>query len=467
MTIVPSSKIVNAAIGLLLFPLTFAIHNQNVMEIYLTLMYLYTIVAWAKVSKSYTNFYFIFLIYCFLCNCGQTFLHAVGLSWDGIVDIYSTYGQEQIFSMLRFQALCVGAMHFGAVLSLTGDLSNKDKYIPISNIHNRGFVETAYFVLAAYMILQYIQMFIGRVDMNYGEFYYSGDSTTSVNALASVLFHTSFYVCLYKHGRENNPLLTKILVTAGFLSFLMLAVGSRSLVFSILFGFVVILPMVREINLSTGKKIKYGVYLILGLVLMQGLHALRQYSLSAVSFGTLDEAFGTGLGLAMINAVQEMGGTARCILQTMQSVSESVGGEPTMIYACLKALVPYELIQMFGVQNSSEALSYWVTEDGGGALGTAAWGYSILAEAYYDYQWMGAIAMAVFSFVWIKLEIFSRSLLNKGNLIASMAVFYFLSYLVFSARAELILFSSTARFCFYLIIITLLARLGNKSHETI
>lgn len=457
-------KRIHIIIFIMLAVIAFVMQQQlYILEIYLIVVYAVAMYSCVKVMHSFSSLYFYFVIYLFLCNAGQVLLHMFNIKWVGL-NIYSLYSDELVRQMVYFQILSIIFLHLGALLVYnTREYVYRETYIYYigfgrsdSNLNIDYYI---YIVLTIIMHIQYAVKVVSRVSMGYGEYFYSENATTSTSLLLTVLFYIFLYVNVW---REQGELRRKtIIATIISLSTLMLLVGSRSLVIPMIVG-VLFINRTRERNvtekISLSKKIKIILVAIILIFVLSILGEYRNLSLSDFSTLSFGSILGGGFFKSMIQLIQEMGGSSRCILETISRVDRAGSGNPTILYALLKSFVSTKVLNVFGLPIPSEGLSSWVTRMGGGLMGTASWGYTIIAEAYYDYGQYGFIILFFLGMLWSFIENGIKRGLEKGHEIASMAGVYILSYMVFAARSEMLLFSIPARYCFYVVVLCLIFR---------
>ena len=187
--------------------------------------------------------------------------------------------------------------------------------------------------------------------------------------------------------------------------------------------------------------------------LLQAMKILRGYSLNEWDAVVLKEAFDISIKDTVVNVISEIGGSVQCLTQTIQEVDTGTLKENTILYAFLKAIIPVNIIESLNLGVNVQSLSAWITEAGGGQAGTAAWGYAAFAEPYFNFGDNGYYVMLAVGFVWGLLENLIIKLISKKYLLSAMAILYFLSYAIFFARAELMLFSTPGRYALYIVII--------------
>ena len=366
--------------------------------------------------------------------------------------------------MITFQILCVVSLTIGAIAffkesgisATTGQVTEKR---PEKKRVTLGPVEMVYVMLSALMIVLYIIKVFARASMDYNDFFYGETSGTGVDIRIAILFYGFLYTSYYNH--LNDKFSYYIYGSSALLCVLMLLIGSRSLMIPIIFGLLFVKTVLCEshIKIRWQSVVKILVLSIFLLYILQAFKILRGYSIGDINASILLDAFGVGIGEGLVNIFAEMGGSARCVLETIREIdSGSVDNVHTFSYHLLKMFVPVDIINYFGISINIKSLSMWVTEVGGGLKGTASWGYSIIGEAYMNFGWWGFIAMFIFGALWMLANRFVVFLIKKDHKVSAMCIVYLMAYSIFLARAETSLISSIGRYAFYILIISVLVR---------
>lgn len=423
--------------------------------------YAVTIFLWYKTTKKIASIFFIFLLMCAMFNAGQIFLGTFDITFGGNVDIYQSYSNQLLVEMMLFQSKSVLVMGIGGCLAYNKkayDFPGTADAGPIRHKASRGAIgtlEITYFVLYALMLFSYLREFITRSGTSYGDYYYG--EREGISILLLFAYHVVLYAVFIKHNKDgfNKVLLGSNLV----LGFIMLMIGSRNVVLQLLFGTLFIFLYVKRnlVKISFKKLLAIILIALVILVLFTGFQEVRQLSFSDITLETLVDIYGKSLGDSLVNALAQMGGSARCILQTMKEMKAGFASpEPTLLYAIAKGFVPIQLLSLVGLDTPENAsLSAWITEAGGSQYG---WGYSIFAEMYYNFQEWGWIFGFFFAFAYVKLEQKSLKLVKEGRIFYACAIIYVLAYVIFMARADMALISSRLRYCVYIAIISYLMK---------
>lgn len=430
----------------------------------LLIVYAFVLAFWCIYTKKYFSMFFIFLVYCFLFNAGQVLLGTFDIEFEGIVKIYEVYSHSLIADMCIFQSRCVLALSFGAMLAYKDE---KYKVVDYSNIKKveRNILTNADFVFlisAALLIATYLREVSVRGMFDYNTYYYEYRSGVSI--LLLFVYHVFMFNSLIRHNKDAVSKL--IFIINCIMCILMVMVGSRNAILQILFGSLFILFYVKRgnVNISFKKLVLIGVIGIAAIVLTNGVQQLRAYSLSELSLEMFLEVYGKGIWNGIVDSLQQMGGSARCTLTTMQYIdSNLVESEPTILFAFLKGFIPIPIIELFGLSKPVNlSLSTWVTAVGGSQSG---WGYTFFAEAYYDFGSLGFLYTFIWGFVFVVFEQYALKKIKNHKIISGCSIIYVLAYGIFIARADMNLLATRTRYCVYILIIEFLyTHLSKRKH---
>ena len=442
-----------------------ALHFAQMISI---LVYIVSFAVWYLCTKKLFSLYFIFFICCFLFNAGQIilgFFDVKNIDFIGLVNIYSLYNNSILQKMMLFQSECVIAMTIGAIIAYK---ETPYTIIDKTDVTNRtgliGNSEVFYIAVSVLLIITYASELFTRSSSNYNDYYYG--ERQGISILLLFLYHTFMYKILLEHEKDAVEKIAWFVNI--FLSAIMIMIGSRNAVLQIVFGslFLIMYVKTKKLSIKPSKFILYVIIGITALIFLVGVQDLRKYSFSELNLSLIREIYGIGLLESISEALTQMGGSARCLLQTMLEIdSGRVRHEPTIMYALGKGFVNIKVLSALGfTEPVNFSLSAWITEVGGSQSG---WGYSIFAEAYYDFGYLGWIFLAVWGYFYVKLEQFVLKQIHKGNVLFACSLVYVLSYAIFLSRADMCLISSRIRYCLYLFIIVYLLKSFGKTRARI
>ncbi len=412
---------------------------------------------WYVSTKKVGSLFFIFMLMCFFFNAGQIILGAFDLSFVGIVNIYDSYSNRLLAEMMLFQSKAVLALGIGGLIAYDADVYNLKYRVQFNTSNNKlitkklGYLEKAYLIVYVLTLAIYLKEFIARSGVSYGDYYYG--EREGVNIYLLFAYHVLMYVCFMKHDKDR--FMKWLLWGNVFLAFIMLMIGSRNATLQLLFGCLFIYMYVkRDLNdIPFKQTVKYFILGLILLLIFTGFQDIRQMSFSELSMSGISEIYSGSIFDGLVESLVQMGGTARCLLQTMYELqSGNAQPEQTLLYAFARGIIPIPILSFLGIDApTNHSLATWITEMGGSQAG---WGYSIFAEMYYNYQNLGWLFGFFFSFIYVTLEQKALKLIAQGRLYFAASLIYVLAYAVFVARSDMLLITSRMRICVYIAIIS-------------
>ena len=427
-------------------------------------LYIFSFVMWCVYTKKVFSIYFVFLVYCFLFNAGEIVIGIFDTTFTAEINIYMEYSSSLLMKMMLFQCDGVLAMTLGSVLAYRPEPYKSREDLPdLRRKRNMlSITDVLFIAFSLCLIVVYLREVALRGTSSYGDYYYGEREGISIPLLFA--FHVCMYKVLVEHERDlvsKFAMLINVVITA-----MMLMVGSRNAMLQILFGSIFILFYVRKnkLTLSFVKVVVLIIAGLIGIVLMTGIQGLRGYSLSEISWDTIARVYEGGFEESITDALAQMGGSARCLLKTMNMIDVgAVQSEQTILYAFIKGFVLLPFLNLFGIKEPINlSLATWITNEAGSEFG---WGYSILAEAYYDFEELGFLYLFVWAFVFVWLEGKALTLIKRERSWEGCALIYVLAYGIFISRADFTLMTSRIRYCFYMFVACYLFRQFFKSRK--
>lgn len=392
----------------------------------------------------------IFLMYCFASNAGQTLSHLLGFEEQQTVEIYKSYSDGLIAEMLFLQMTFVLSMILGyLLLRKARPVTLEATQLSAETTEDAltiGVEEVILWVMALYVAVIYIQELSQRSSLSYGDYYYS--TREGVGAVAQYLYHVVVFAYLFKHRGWKRKMALGIAIT---LAIMAVFIGSRSATLPILVGLLFVLSALSSKQFKL--RLRHVIVGIVVLLVFSAFAVLRNYPISQLSISLIADKVTLDPVKALVEILQEMGGSARTTLSTMTALKNGVvHHEGTILYSLLKGIFPIPILNLVGISAPAiESLSAWISDYGSGSyLDGKGWGYSFIAEIIYNYGNWGFLCSFVFGAVLAVLENCIEKLLNKKNYYLAAGILYILGYGVFLARAETTLLSTRIRYTVYM-----------------
>ncbi|MDD4689310.1 MAG: hypothetical protein PHE51_06140 [Eubacteriales bacterium] len=388
-------------------------------------------------------------------------MHVLGVEINNWYVVYREASRHLLMKTLCFQTLCVFAITWGAVLASKdiGDLKKPEYTYALRRDNSKyDWIDWLFILLALMVMYEYVTLLISRNDFAYA----SGEERSgTLFYLIRYPFLILLYYQFYRHTHKKWVRRTYIL--GGFVMLSVFLLGARYAIVPILLGLMFIAFVIKntKIDLTYKQKILLVIAGLLFLSLMKGWTHLRNYPLSELNWKLVQEAYSTSLLQGLYDTLAEMGKTINTIVSTISAVDAgNLKNDRTILYALFVGVVPESVANAFKLTPEIKSLASWVTKIIGVRNGQ---GYSIFAEAYFNYHNFGFLFLFLFGYVFVKLENQAVKLFNSDNSSMTMlgcGILYLISYATFLARADLILMASYIRFIVYIYAIIVIKRRG-------
>ncbi len=368
------------------------------LSVFLGAFVVWAVVSWRITMGRWVDLYSVFFIALFLFSGGQAVLNILGLMPQGILDGH--FSSLQVKHALTLVVGCLLAFHTGALLRAR-------RHAP-SGLPVPAELDMADAARQVGLLLILVSLGPGLYDLYQdasiirsigygGQFFLATKSATGMGAWTHML--TMFLVpgaLLFLAGSKGRPIniavAWAVIAVPAVIYFLLgiRNVGIRGLVALLWLHSVTIRPI--------RKSILVGSTLIV-LVLIPGLEVVRGKALTVGDTITaLQHAYS-----AMVNpnplvlALAEMGGTLLTVIYTTDLVPTVKPYEWGMSYVMALTTVFPNLFWDIHPAIKAGLPSYWLMKEIDPFAANAGFslGYSMIAEAYLNFSWIGApIAMA-------------------------------------------------------------------------
>lgn len=416
--------------------------DHFILVVYCFLSYLFCIYNWIKSGCRFTSVYILFVVYALFSNLGQSIIYILTNSNIPLI-IYSSYTLHDICEMLRFQGLSIAGLNLGTLIYI----SNKRHCVSNNSLQNwfwgsqsKNYYDKYLFNIFLYFSLLSVYVFatkqiILRQTLSYNELTQLGGINMLPRFGSIVLGFISVF-------RKHNVKL--VIVSWIFFFFAFMISGTRNVAIPYLGALFVTVPIINR-NITNKKYLP--IWCSLGFI---------GFALISVISSTRAVALGNGfsvdsLGLSFMATIQEMGSSARPLLETMRT--STVDYPQTFLYNTLLIFFPSSILDVITPADWQIHLGTWINTL---HSDNNEWGFSFLAEAYLNFGRAGWVFMVFYGYLISLLENVSyRKILNDNYLFASC----FLGILcrqIFFARAQFGLCIDFCRPAFYLFIIYIL-----------
>lgn len=363
-------------------------------------VFLGAFVAWAFVSWRLTmghwvDLYSFFFIALFLFSGGQAVLNILGLMPQGILN--GQFSSLQVKQALTLVVGCLLAFHTGALLRAR-------RHAP-SGVPAPAALDTADAARQVGLLLILVSLGPGLYDLyqdasiiqriGYGGQFFLAKSATGMDAWTHTL--TMFLVpgaLLFLAGSKGRPVniaVAWVVIAVPAVIYFLLGirnVGIRGLVALLWLHSVTIRPIRRSVLVGST---------LIVLALIPGLEVVRGKALTVGdTIIALQQAY-SAMDNPLVLALAEMGGTLLTVIYTTDLVPTVKPYEWGMSYVMALTTVFPNLFWDLHPAIQAGLPSYWLMKEIDPIAANAgfSFGYSMIAEAYLNFSWIGApIAMA-------------------------------------------------------------------------
>lgn len=454
-------------LGLSVFGIWFGLINRIDDQVWakataLTLVYALYIFMWIKQTKTFKSLFLYYLAYTAFTNAGQLFLLIFGIDVLDYINVIELANDALLCKTMDYQMECTVLMTTFALIaheihSITKQQKQQflEKRIGIDN--RLSINDLLYIFTGAWYFIANLARLASRASMSYLDAFNSGESEAAPFLVVFIFYITMYRAC-FAHREKGDRFRNVIWVINVLVGGTCLLYGSRNVIIPLVFGMLFMYKFDYK-KMPIHKKIRIALFAVLGVYLLGSFVNVRQFSLSELSYDTLmDALFGSGVYDQIIKFISEMGGSLRVLTTTINAIDlGSVESEQTFLYTVLKGLVPQvEWLDAIGIHEPERwRLSAWITDTYGQ---NAGWGYSMYAEAYYNFKEWGCVFMGAFGYVYALLECKMEKWFTKGYTVVASAWLFLATYLIFVARADSFLVTTRFRYIVYLSVVCVLFR---------
>lgn len=401
----------------------------------------YSIYTWKRINGNLFSSYIFFLISFFTFTYGQAFLRSIGIIHEPF-DLYRLYSTETLLQAHFYTILGLSFMHLGALCTQKRKIREQEIFEIQDESLNKSIKVIAWglFILSAFiyfyktgqnMVQSLTYGYMSLYNYNNNDFGNNISFMNNVVLTIKLFFIPAIFllIVIYKKNKTIRNLMVSILIAAVFINF---AAGARSDAAALLVSFMVLWH--EQIKIFKGKT---TVVILIGAILLlcvfniigeirgnegRNINDIVQQSIEIISSRN-----------PVIGSIGEMGGSMFPLIEMMQLVPNNFDFKYGETYlAALLAIFPNFLT---GDIIDRVSLSNWLMSVLNMNYGP---GFSLLAEAYYNFSWIGVTFMFLLGFLIAKI-------LNpfKGNsdqiALSKIFVAVMLYFLITASRGDSLL----------------------------
>lgn len=398
-------------------------------------LFIWSILSWRLLSKSFFDPYILFLIALALFSSGQTILEVFHLNQDGLLK--DKFTSDLLLSTLILILLSVSAFHFGALFSLATRKSDPPE-TPSETINSQAIRWVGWGLLGI-SCFPAIYVFKAAIDTVAAAGYfalYQQDASTGLNAtpqiLAAFLVPAALFL-LASSKRKRIDIVSSLLIILSYTA-IQLFLGARSKAVMPLIAYCwlwhwYIRPLPKTLLFSAASFMLFLVFPLIRVV--RAVSGSERISLEFLveSFFSIDNP--------IVSILTELGETMSTIAYTIELVpaQRSFDNGASYLYALLTALpnifggeLHPTLVRGFAATWLTETINPTQAKLGGSL------GFSMIAEAYLNFGWLGSpILMGIMGFLFVRFIVWGGKPWEPAKM-ATLASF--LSFVLFFPRSE-------------------------------
>lgn len=427
--------------------------------------FLWCIFSTYKIKKNIFDYNIIFLVFVFLFCNGQVFLYTLGVN-ESKLSVFVLESKTKIVSAVTYFYYSLLLFHQGSLLILKNPI---EKVKTISDDKCVLAIRRISILVFIVSIIPYISTIapklINSIKYGYKYLYENPNESSGIVLYFSKMFIPSLLLLLYSY-KESKPISFSIIIFLIMISIANLIIGARGSSLSI----VVIIVVFINTFVQPIKGIAFLKIVALILLIMLIIPIVYKYrGIENKSFDnfmkTVDEVVHDPDENFVSKTISELGYNMHSFILTKGVVPSQYDYKYGESYgASVLMIIPSFMLGGFSFAEKA-ALDTWLQDTYNMSYGP---GFSMFAETYYNFGWLGGILFAfVLGFFFTKMFNISSSNVNK-NSIFNILSFIFLYNELLAARYP---FHSTIRnvvymyILLYFLIVTVYSRISKERYN--
>ena len=402
-----------------------------------------------KLKKNILDLTIVFSFFFFLFCNGQIMLYSLGIDPFQML-IFKTSSYKEIYEAAVYFLFSMIVYFMGAIIPL-GQKKDINEIQPIKDPRLIAAIRDTSVILIVLSIVPFLYIFLTKIETSlvygYSALYKETTQVSGIVGYTAKLFIPAMFMLLYVNYNQtyNKRIIHSILLIISVLSLLS---GNRGDGLSIIVTLLIIKQLYGE--QFTGKKIiKLLLIAVLIIMIIPVLALFRGMENRSISdFGDifLDSITNSDNNL-IISSISELGGTMNAFILTKRAVPTMEGFHYGISYlASIAMIIPSQLMGGFSFAQYA-ALDIWLQDIHKMSYGP---GFSITAETYYNFGWIGGIAFTFLIGLFFSKILNLKSNDNDKNEVLRLLSVIFLYNSIIVARFP---FHNTVRNIVYLFII--------------
>lgn len=400
--------------------------NIRVMGFFAIIQLVFSYYSWYKCGNNLFSAHIVFLTAFYAFNVGQVILEALGVNpTNKSLLEHRGMSQSVFYECAYYSLLCLLAFHIGALLEskrtkgfIYNSISRDDISYKIETIRKVSFtlfcISLPFYFVTLYLSINAVLMY------GYGALY--DDSINTGNPLFSLIgdFYDPSLIALYfvsEWKKKQRRLWRTILILTVFLPPLIL--GGRSQAMIIATICVLVYSFFYKIKV---KHVLLGVCSVYILLFIFNIVAKTRSS-SDKSLEHYAEVVSDAENNPAIETLAEMGGSMNPLALTMAVVpsTEDYRYGKSIFYSFLSIIPNVGFWRIHPAQKEAK-LGRWLMEKYNMTYGP---GYSLVAEGYINFGYMGPFALLLLGFYYTKIfKYVDKKFVEKNPFVVILAIVF-------------------------------------------
>lgn len=418
-----------------------------------TFLILIAVLTWKKTTGDFFAPYVVFLLSLFIFSYGQAVLMSIGIFYEPF-NLYELYNIESLLIAHYFTIIGISFFHLGALTSQSNKIINHNEHIDIRDKNIKESLKIVGWILFLGSFYFYfeslLQIFNQSIKHGYMSLYNYENRTLretsiydNIQNTIKMFFIPSIFLLLIYYKKNNfvKNSIVFVIIVAVVLNF---AAGTRTDAAALLISFALVwheqIKIFKSLNF-----IKLFIGALMLLIIFNVTGDLRGYTNRDVNvfFEIIKESI--FLNNPVFESIGEMGGSMFPLLEVMNLVSSN---QIDIKYGLTYISSIFAVFPSFMVGNllPRESLANWLMLTLNMNYGP---GFSLLAEAFLNFKWLGALFMFGIGFAISKL-LSPQQKDTDYNILKKTLVCSFLYFIITIGRGETLLLVRYAMLFYFL-----------------
>ncbi|MGG2092739.1 O-antigen polysaccharide polymerase Wzy [Bacillus sp. S13(2024)] len=415
------------------------------------ILFVWCVLSWKYMKGYLFHPYILFLLSFFVYLYGQAFLKSLGISLENF-DLYVEFTHAEMLAAQLYTCLCMAFLHLGAILSIRDYKDRKSNVMNrMENISSPKTVKIVAWIFVIVSVYPYFHNVLDDVKNSLNNGYLSlyenenisGSASNMIQSLSMFFIPGLFFLLIcYKENKLILRLISGVILFSVLIGYM---TGGRGTATSLIIAFI----WLWHVQIKPFKGYKVFILITIGFILFSTLPVISEFRLySNRDIGTFFDLYQKKMieDNLIVSGIGELGGSMFPLVKVMNIMPDIYSfklGES--YFSSIMAIIPSSFFGGYSFADLAD-LPNWLMKVLKMDYGP---GFSIVAEAYYNFGWFGPLFMSILGYAFGKLFDFNFNG-AKRILIRNALAAITLYILINNVRASLLL---TVRLEVYMVIL--------------